>query len=253
MLRSAYVKGALLALVIIILAVEAYFVYRYYDRYYGVSPAPDAASISSSQGTTAVAPEAAGSTAQYAVEEATIEKTDEEDQDTEFAHTSTPENIVDNSTYLDHPSTTGNPDAILLVTQDPDTVANPRPIGVWYDVNRGGKWAVFNQDLAPMPEGVTFSILLPGDSADVTVHRATPENTVDNVTYLDHPKANDNPDAVLSVTPNWNPGGGNGLYNNHFVDVRYDADEERWTILNEDGAQMPSEAAFNVLFSASAG
>src|SRR3712207_8294586 len=35
-------------------------------------------------------------------------------------------------------------------------VNNARPVGVWYDADRE-RWAIYNQDQAPMPEGVAFN------------------------------------------------------------------------------------------------
>lgn len=184
------------------------------------------------------------------LENVTAERTDET---AELIHRATSENITDNSTYIDDPSANGNPNAILLVTRDsqPSGDANAiRNIGVWYDANSGYRWAVFNQDRAPMPEGTTFGVTVreePGGTA--FVHRAELVNTVGNGTYLDDPLTNGNPDAVLSVTQNWNPGGGVGVYNDHPVGVLYDEDVEKWAVYNLDGAPMPDRAAFNVAVS----
>ena len=90
-------------------------------------------------------------------------------------------------------------------------------------------------------------------SEQAIIQRVKPANTVDNVTYLDHPLANNNPDATISVTPNWNPGGIGGVYDNHLVGIRYDTDEKKWAVLNQDFAKMPQGAAFNVFFSDGAG
>ena len=87
--------------------------------------------------------------------------------------------------------------------------------------------------------------VLPGSAF---VHRATPENVSDNSTYVDDPRTNGHPDAVLSVTQNWNPGGG-GTYNDHPVGVWYDAGAGKWAIFNQDRAAMPEGAAFNVVVS----
>jgi hypothetical protein len=80
------------------------------------------------------------------------------------------------------------------------------------------------------------------------VHRATSESISANSTYLDDGSINGNPDAILSVTQNWNPEG-DGVYNDHHVGVWYDATVERWAIFNEDRAAMPVGAAFNVVVS----
>ncbi len=85
----------------------------------------------------------------------------------------------------------------------------------------------------------------PGGS--VFVHRATSENVSANSSYIDDPSTNDNPDAVLTVTQNWNPGGDGGTYNAHPIGVWYDGNAEKWAIANEDRAAMPEGAAFNVV------
>jgi len=78
------------------------------------------------------------------------------------------------------------------------------------------------------------------------VHRATPENISANGTYLDDPLTNDNPDAILYVTQNWNPGGNGDTYNEHPIGVWYDSSRQRWAIFNQDREAMPDGAAFNV-------
>ncbi len=109
-------------------------------------------------------------------------------------------------------------------------------IGVWYDGSRR-RWAVFNQDRAEMPDGVAFDIELAGTGALAWVHRAT-ANIAGNSTYLDHPRANANPAAILLVTPNWNPNGARGTYHVHHIGVWYDARVGRWAIFNQDLAAM---------------
>lgn len=252
-MRDARVKGIVLFLAIVILAVEGYFLYKYYDQYYGGAASGGTNVSSSQENATPNTTNSENTAGETAAKEASAEERDGDE--VVFVHRSTSENIVDNSTYIDHPSTNENPEAILMVTQNGSSdgeATNTHPIGVWYYSNRGGRWAIFNQDLAPMPEGVTFNVVVSESGAEAAVHRASPENTVDSATYLDHPLANDNPEAILSVTPNWNPGGTGGIYDDHLVGVRYDADEKKWAILNQDLAQMPQSAAFNVFFSDSA-
>ena len=184
------------------------------------------------------------------VEENTTELTNEEAA--VFTHLSTSETIRANSTYVDHPFADGNPNAILFVARvsEPGRVSDDfHNTGVWYDANRS-KWAVFNQDREPMFSNTAFDVSVfeePG--GDVFVHRATPANTVENGTYVDSLLTNQTPDAVLSITPNWNPGGGAGIYNNHPVSVSYDAEEAKWVIFNQDLGSMPEGAAFNVAVS----
>lgn len=89
-------------------------------------------------------------------------------------------------------------------------------------------------------------------SGSAFVHRATPENVSFNSTYIDDPRTNYNPDAVLSVTQNWNPGGEGGTYNDHPVGVWYDEKTGKWAIFNQDRAAMPEGTAFNVTISSGA-
>lgn len=161
-------------------------------------------------------------------------------------------NTAGNSTYIDHPLTNGDPDAVLSIIPNWNPggeggIYNDHPVGVWYDADRE-RWAVFNQDRAEMPKGAAFNVSVTRKSAktETLVLRATPDTVVDGSVYVDRPFANGKPDAVLSLTQNWNPSGEGGVYNDHPVGIRYDAGREKWAIYNEDGAPIPEGAAFNV-------
>jgi hypothetical protein len=165
-----------------------------------------------------------------------------------FVHTATAANISGHTTILDYPLTNGRPNAILLVTPNwnPGGVGgtyDDHPIGVYYD---SGKWIIFNQDGAAMPVGAAFNVAVPtaGPGVGVFVHTATPSNTGGNVTAIDNALTNRNPNAIILVTPNWNPGGVGGTYNSHPIGVYYDG--SKWAIFNQDIATMPVGAAFNV-------
>jgi hypothetical protein len=85
-----------------------------------------------------------------------------------------------------------------------------------------------------------------GTTGPVFIHRAmTGVNTAGDYTTIDNPLCNGDPNAILIVTPNYNPGGGSGTYNNHPVGVFYIG--ARWAIFNQDLASMLNNAAFNVL------
>ncbi len=82
--------------------------------------------------------------------------------DAVFVHRATPENLSENSTYLDNPRTNGDPNVVLYVTQNwnPEGsvgIYNEHPIGVWYDDSRQ-RWAIFNQDRGTMPDGAAFNV-----------------------------------------------------------------------------------------------
>jgi len=175
--------------------------------------------------------------------------------ETAFVHTATGENSRGDYTYLAHPRIDGDPDAVILVQPAPGRggqagAAYGHNIGVWYEPTNE-RWAIFNQDRAAVPAGTVFEVVVPPADRGF-VHRAAFPNTVGNATYLDNPLTNGETGAEVSVTQNWNPGGGGGVYNDHPVGVLYDEDVEKWFVYNEDGARMPDGAAFNVAVSGTA-
>jgi hypothetical protein len=160
-----------------------------------------------------------------------------------FVHAATATNTFHNYTLIDNPLTNGKPNAKILVT--PADTTNSRPIGVWYN---GTKWGIFNQDLANMPTGTFFNVfVIPETYAGGFVHQATAANISGNYTVIDHPLTNGNPNAIVFVTPNWNPGNVGGTYNNHNIGIWYSSSQQKWAIFNQDLAAMPVDAAFNVL------
>jgi hypothetical protein len=168
-----------------------------------------------------------------------------------FIHRADQDNSRGDYTYISDPSINGGPNAIVLASPTSgqgNKGSYKRNIGVWYEpVAR--RWAIFNQDLAPVPAGSTFQVVVP-QASEKFVHEADLLNTAGNYTYLDDPLTNGEPDAALSVTQNWNPGGGRGVYNDHPIDTLYDPKLEQWAVYNRDGASMPEGAAFNISVSA---
>jgi hypothetical protein len=151
---------------------------------------------------------------------------------------------------MDHPLLNDNPNAIVLASHNwnPGNTAgtyNDRPFGVWYSGGQS-QWAVFNQDFAPKPAGTDFNVLIPSPGDDTFVHSATAGNTSGQLTYIDQPSLNGNPEAAVLVTQNWNPSGTSGTYNNHPIGVYYINATGRWAIFNQDLANMTLGAAFNV-------
>jgi hypothetical protein len=172
---------------------------------------------------------------------------------TVFTHTATDANSRGDYTYISDPAIDGDPDAVVLVAESTDGrnargASYDHNIGVWYEGANEKKWAIFNQDRAAIPAGATFEVIIL-QAYETFVHYAKLDNTVGNRTYLDNPLTNEEPDALLTVTQNWNPGGGRGVYNDHPIDVVYDADIRKWAIYNRDGAPMPDGAAFNIAVS----
>ncbi|CAA9402282.1 MAG: hypothetical protein AVDCRST_MAG01-01-1108 [uncultured Rubrobacteraceae bacterium] len=176
-------------------------------------------------------------------------------EETAFVHAATGANSRGDYTYLDHPRINGDPDAVVLAQPSPGRggqagAAYGHNVGVWYEPTKE-RWAIFNQDLAAVPAGSAFEVVVPPAGLGF-VHRTALPNTVGNATYLDNLLTNGEPGTEVSVTQNWNPGGGNGVYNDHPVGVLYDEDVERWLVYNEDDSRMPEGAAFNVAVSGAA-
>ena len=174
--------------------------------------------------------------------------------DTEFLHIAQPANSSGNFTILDNPATNGNPNAILIVTPNwnpggaRNGVYNAHNIGVFY-ITSSGKWAIFNQTVsAAIPLRAAFNVMVRTPGSSAFVHQANNSNIAQNyTTLLDNPATNYHNNTIILVTPNWNPSGTGGTYNNHPTGVSYLHNTGRWAIFNQDQGAMPSNAAFNVV------
>ena len=165
-----------------------------------------------------------------------------------WKHTSSNSNITQNYTIIDDGRINNNPNAMVFVF---DQLANynKEVIGVFYSTGNS-KWCIYNQEGSnvDMEAALDFSIVVPKPNADykAIIHTADGNNTSNHFTYLNHADLNNNPDAIIFVTQVWNPGGGSGVYNNHNVGVQY-RNNNKWVVYNEDLANMPLGASFNVL------
>lgn len=169
----------------------------------------------------------------------------------QFIHQATEENTVLGITYIDHPLANNDPNALLFVTPNHRGVDYVSHLSVGYDGYNNHRWGIFSQDYTPVPHHAAFNVLIPPADMPAFVHHATSSNRSNNWTEIDHPLTNGNPQAIILVTPNWNPGGGGlGTYNNHAIGVFYRPSAQRWAIFNQDLAVMPAGAAFNVLIPA---
>jgi hypothetical protein len=163
-----------------------------------------------------------------------------------FVHKATITNTAGAHTILDYPLTNGKPNALVFVTSnwnpgDVGGIYDNHPIGVYYF---SGKWRILNQDVVTMPVTAAFNVFVPPAGAGVFVHTATAGNSSGNSTLINNIATNGRPSALLIVTPNWNPGGVGGTFDNHPIGVWYSGG--KWRIFNQDLASMPVNAAFNV-------
>lgn len=176
----------------------------------------------------------------------------------QFTAKATPLNTTGDRIVLDHQSLNGNAYRTPMVTQvwNPGGgggVYNDHAIGTVYD-RPTGRWQIFNQDGAAMPVGAAFHVIVADPNhtgGSASTHEATTASIVANRTFLDHAVLNGNPDATLTVTQVWNPGGRTfGVHNAHPIGVYYDQIVGRWAIFNEDLAAMPVAAAFHYVVGA---
>ncbi len=104
--------------------------------------------------------------------------------------------------------------------------------------------------------GVALCPALPASAAPPTsvfLHTATTANSTLQVTYLDNSVTNGNPNAIVMVTPNWNPPGSSGVYAPNPIGVWYNPSNQRWSIFDERHVNIDIGAAYNVRATAYAG
>ncbi len=162
-----------------------------------------------------------------------------------FVHAATSANTSGHITTLDHPQLNGRPNAAFIVTPNWNGgtgtgVYLNHPIGVYYT---GGRWRVFNQDIASMPLGAKFNVRI-----DRSQWQRGSSGTVShNWMCIDDPNLNGRPEARVFVTANWNPGGVGGRYVSSPLGVWYNHGSACWAVFRQDGANMPVDAGFNYL------
>lgn len=168
-----------------------------------------------------------------------------------FIHVTRSGNRFGQSTYINNRATNGKPRALLFVTPNwnPGNTASGiydnHPIGVWYNRTLH-RWAIFNQDLATMPIGAAFNVLvLPRATSTAFTVTASASNSSGDSLFINRAVINHHPGAILQVTQNWDPPGHNGVYNRDNVGIWFDG--SRWAVFEEDQAAMPLHASFNVL------
>ena len=153
-----------------------------------------------------------------------------------FEITASAANTQNHVVKIDNAFTNNNPNAIIFATQKYG-VYNPNEIGVYY-TNSG--WAVFNQNLKPMPAGAKFNILaLDASYGSAFVHTTELSNTSAHITMLDNALTNGKGDVVVIATQNW------GKYNTSPVGMWWT--NGKWAIYNENRQPMPIGTKFNVL------
>lgn len=165
-----------------------------------------------------------------------------------WTHTTSASNLVNNYTVIDDGRLNNNPAKKFHVFDQLGNY-NQEVFGVFYSTSQN-KWCIYNQDNSEdMEENLVFNIIVPkaNNGFEEAIHTANGNNTSNHFTFINHPDANNNPDAIIFITQVWNPGGTlSGVYNNHNVGVEY-ANNGYWRIYNEDLANIPLGASFNMI------
>ncbi|MBK8660181.1 MAG: T9SS type A sorting domain-containing protein [Bacteroidetes bacterium] len=166
-----------------------------------------------------------------------------------FKHTASAGNTVGNVTYIDHPSTNAKPNALVFITHNWGSVGgvyNNHPTGVYYS-NAESKWGIFNEDLFPFPAGAVYNVFVPDSgSPNAFVHTVSSVSALPS-TFLNNPVTDANPEAVLIVTHNYNPGGLGGMYNTVPVGVAIKSSAYPLIYHLDHSTPFDSAMSFNVL------
>lgn len=167
------------------------------------------------------------------------------DSSNSFIHFTMPSTVDENLTRIvqDHanltsPLTDNNVGALLFTTHRVGGSAFAQPTGVYYI---GGLWYIFNQiPSVNMPTDVRFNMQVVGRSNTAFTHLSTPTSTFFNETLIDHPLLNNDPSAMVIVTPSWN-----GIYHPQNIGVYYSGNG--WSIFNQNSSvEMLDGLLFNV-------
>jgi len=176
-----------------------------------------------------------------------------------FIWTATSSNTTAFVTVINNAATNGLPNAMLFVTPNLSPggictcVTDSVPVGVIYNLLGSGKWAIFNEDESTnIPIGASFNVLVvQKPSKNVFVQTATSGNTGGgDFTTVNSKLTNSKPNALMIVTPNYDPGGTNGSLDDATVGLFYESSSKKWNVFNEDLAGMPLGAHFNVMIGA---
>lgn len=167
-------------------------------------------------------------------------------------HTATAENTSEYWTVIDSKKfpLASDPNALVFATFNLSASAGrgkyfDKPIGVLY---KDGQWAIYNRDLADMPEGAAFNVqIVTPDTPGTNAFVYTVESPVDNWTIIKNP--NDSPiidaNALIFAMPRGTLED-NGVIYDQNIGVWLNG--SIWVIFNQKKTiPMPEGAEFNIL------
>jgi hypothetical protein len=171
--------------------------------------------------------------------------------DITFQHvTSSSNHAFVSGTVLDNPAINGNPDALILASQNFGTGVTNRASAHQVTVAYQSvlqRWLLLNVDGAAMADGLMFNnLVIPPKRGFMLV---TARNTGDDMVQIDNPDVNGNPNARLYVTHNWNPPeSDNENPDDHPIGVFYSVADQHWNLYNRDLQPILAGTTFNVFY-----
>ena len=169
-----------------------------------------------------------------------------------FTVRATASNSAGDYTLIDNVVTNGDPGLVLFVTANYNPngaggVYDNHPLGVFYISGSTNKWAIYHDDKTPYILNASYNVWARETSQPGTfIWRASAANSAGDYTIIDNPATNGNPNAVVLVTHNWNPGGVAGVYENHRLGVYYVGTINKWAIYHQDTTPYTLNANYNV-------
>lgn len=104
-------------------------------------------------------------------------------------------------------------------------------------------WSICYEDYAPTP-AACFTVADATKDPNAFVLATNAGNVSGNSVVIDHPVANNNPNAIIFVNHNMNPAGYPVNWHDKVLGVWYNGSQ--WMIFNQDGSDMPVGKTFNV-------
>ncbi len=164
-------------------------------------------------------------------------------------HVATAANIDSIRTFIDHPAANGNPSAVIIITNNASPggalgSGHAHPTGLVFD-NLRGRWAIYNRDSAPMPEGTAFNYAVVATGPDspfseAVVHQSTAASITGGTTY---PGLSANGTAIVHATPVY-VDGVSIAYTRHFG-VFYDG-TRGWGLFNQNATPVVADTVVNL-------
>jgi len=155
-----------------------------------------------------------------------------------------------NTTLIDDPSLNDNLGRLVFTTNyfNANEMNNNNNYGIFYN-DIADRRGIYSEDGQPIPTDAGFFVLISGIETNVATfrHAADEANTVGNLTTLDVPLLNNNPDAIFvaehyfGVLPN------SDVTHDSVYTARYSTTSDKWTLLNEDGEDMPVGIVFDLM------